>query len=389
MDTIHQGIITLLRSAVTGEKLALPAGFDIEAAYPQIKRHHMVTLTYDGAVRCGIPSDHPVMQQLFGAYCRALMKSEGQQRELKRIFAAFDENGIDYMPLKGCKMKALYPKPELRIMGDADILIRMEQYQRIVPIMESLGFADSAESDHELVWKSPNLYLELHKRLIPSYNEDFYAYYGDGWKLAKCAEGTRFSMTPEDEMIYLFTHFAKHYRDGGIGCRHVVDLWVYRRANPGLDEAYIRRELEKLRLYKFYVNILQLLAVWFEDAAPDDKMEFMTGFLFASGSWGVMDSRVLSIGVRDMRRTGGSLESRLRYILRTAFPSREVLRHKYTVLQKAPWLLPLVWLVRPFYKLLFERESLDVHGRQLKAMNQKNLDQRHQLLNYVGLDYNF
>ena len=58
-------------------------------------------------------------------------------------------------------------------------------------------------------------------------------------------------MTPEDEFIYLFTHFAKHYRDGGIGCRYVVDLWVFLRNNPTMDPEKIKRELDKLQLREF------------------------------------------------------------------------------------------------------------------------------------------
>ena len=71
--------------------------------------------------------------------------------------------------------------------------------------MESLGFAEKLESDHELIWQKPSAYIELHKRLIPSYNQDYYAYYGEGWNLAKKCDGTRYSMTDEDQMIYLFT----------------------------------------------------------------------------------------------------------------------------------------------------------------------------------------
>ena len=55
-----------------------------------------------------------------------------------------------------------------------DILIRPEQYDRIVPILEQLNFREKNETDHELVWIHDDLYLELHKRLIPSYNKDFY-----------------------------------------------------------------------------------------------------------------------------------------------------------------------------------------------------------------------
>ena len=34
MNTMQQCVITLLRSAITGEKLPLTEGFDLEAVYP-------------------------------------------------------------------------------------------------------------------------------------------------------------------------------------------------------------------------------------------------------------------------------------------------------------------------------------------------------------------
>ena len=140
METLQRATVDLLKSAITGQAVALPEGFDLEAAYPQLQAHQMDTLLYEGAVRCGISRNLPIMKLLMQRYCGILLKSEGQMGELRRVTAAFEENGIDYMLLKGSRMKALYPRQELRNMSDADVLIRMEQYDRICPIMESLGF---------------------------------------------------------------------------------------------------------------------------------------------------------------------------------------------------------------------------------------------------------
>lgn len=389
MDTIKKGVLTLIKSAVTGEKQKLPGDFVIEEALPQIKRHHMVTLAYEGAVRCGIDKKETAMQQLFQGYLKSMLISEGQLQELQRIFTAFDENGIDYMPLKGTLMKERYPKPELRIMGDADILIRLAQYEKISGIMTALGFTETANSDHELVWRSPKLYLELHKRLIPSYNKDFYAFFGEGWQLAKRQNGTRFSMTAEDEMVYLFTHFAKHFRDGGIGLRHMTDLFVYQKANPSLDEAYVEAELEKLQLLSFYNNIKKLLRVFFMDEAEDELSEILTEYIFESGSWGKLESRILATSVRDLGESRSPLKKKLLYLKEIAFPSLNGLKFKYPILKRAPWALPLVWIYRPFYKLLFEKESLNRHEQAISAMKKEDIDRRREFLSAIGLDYNF
>ena len=389
MKQSHIGILTLLKSAIIQQKIALPEGFQLQDADEHINRHHIASLIYEGALLCNIPQNDIRLLQLFQKYCKALQVSERQLRELERIYNAFEENGIDYMPLKGCKMKALYPKPELRNMVDADILIRTEQYDKIRSVMQSLQFTEGEETVHELVWKSDALYLELHKHLIPSYNRDFYGYFGEGWARAKLLRGTQYTMTPEDEFIFLFTHFAKHYRDGGIGCRHVVDLWVYLRSHPELDLDYIQTELKKLQLLDFYRNIRRLISTWFEDQESDSRTDFLTEFIFASGSFGQIENRVLSRAVRDANHSVLGFSGKLLYLWQTAFPGIKILREKYTILKKHPYMLPLVWLIRPFYKVLFEWRSLRQQQRNLAAFDEDGMENHQKMLHYVGLDYNF
>ena len=388
MNTLQRATINILKSAITGQTYPLPEDFDLDACLEMVRMHHMPTLIYEGAVRCGVDKNSPAMQQLLRSYFAALIKSEKQVQAVTELFRVFEENGIDYMPLKGSKMKFLYPKPELRMMGDADILIRTEQYERIKPLLPGLGYQQRNESDHELVWLSGSLYLELHKRLIPSYNEDFYDYYGSGWHLAHPEKGNRYTMSPEDEWIYLFTHFAKHFRDGGIGCRHVVDLWVYLRHHPEMDEVYIRQELEKLYLLEFYGYIRMLLDVWFGDQETDDRTNFMTDYIFASGSWGQIDNRTLSIIVRDSKSIKGT-EGKFRYLMRTAFPPVNALNTKYTILRKAPWMLPAVWVYRPFYKLLCERGDVIKQKNRMDLLSTEGMSEHKRILNYMGLDYHF
>jgi len=248
MDIMQQGVITLLKSAVTGEKLDLPRGFDLAQAYPRIRAHHMTTLVYTGAVNCGIDRRLPVMQQLFQGYCRALQVCECQMHALNRVFAAFDAEGIDYLPMKGSMMRALYPRPELRMMGDADVLIRLEQYERIVPILQKLGFVEGPEGEHHYAWKSDALCLELHKTLFQLHILERFEYFRDAWPYAHAQIGTRYAMDEENTFAYLFTHFSKHYSGAGIGCRHVVDLWVYLRSHPHMDEAKLDEVLDPYHL---------------------------------------------------------------------------------------------------------------------------------------------
>ena len=116
MDCMQQGILRLLQSAISGQAMSLPENFDLVQALPLIKKHQLGNLIYYGAANCGMDSKSPVMQELFGITYKSMIVDERQRSELQKIMAAFDANGIHYMPVKGVLMKELYPKPDMRIM---------------------------------------------------------------------------------------------------------------------------------------------------------------------------------------------------------------------------------------------------------------------------------
>ncbi|MBR3927417.1 MAG: nucleotidyltransferase family protein [Clostridia bacterium] len=385
MDTIHRGIITLLKSAITGEKLSLPEGFDIEKAYAKIKSHHVIPLAYTGAVNCGIDQSHPVMHKLFQGYLKAMQISQRQMRDLRRVFEAFEEQKIDFLPLKGCNMKEKYPRPELRMMGDADILIREKQYKRIKPIMSGLGFQEGIIGPQHVQWESSSLCVELHNSLFGKKETKVHDYFKNPWSYAKPQRGTRYAMSEEDMLVYQFAHFARHYRSSGIGCRHVTDLWVFFRSYPNLNEAIIREKLEKMRLWTFFNHIRRLIDVWFENAEADDQTEFITRSVFTGGSWGSSRNHVLSESARRMGSSDSVFKAKLKYLRETFFPGLDDMRYRYSVLHKAPYLLPVMWFVRIFSRITTLSEDIKKQRNMLHTLNEPALLERKRALEYVGL----
>lgn len=198
-------------------------------------------------------------------------------------------------------------------------------------------------------------------------------------------------MLPENEFVFLFAHFAKHYRAGGVGCRHVVDLWLFLKSNLDLDEAKVKTALDQLHLREFYENIRQLIAAWFENGETNVKTDFITDFLFSSGSWGTVETKTLSKGVRERASSGIIRNDRVSYILRLLFPGIEVLRERYVILQKLPWLLPCVWIYRLLRKLLSKnaKKTLKIHKDKMQLLSAENVESHQEALQYVGLDYHF
>ena len=69
MNNVNKGLVTLIRSAITGEKYSLPEGFSLQEASALIRSHQIANIVYEGAIKCGIDRSEPVMQELFRKAC--------------------------------------------------------------------------------------------------------------------------------------------------------------------------------------------------------------------------------------------------------------------------------------------------------------------------------
>ena len=389
VDAQKIGVMRLVRSAIDGKAYPLPAGFRLEQALEVAQKHDIYCMLFYGAKTCGLPEEDPAMQQLFSHVYLDVAKSEQQKYELNRIFRAFDQNGVVYMPLKGAILRDLYPRSEMRAMGDADILIRQEQNEAISAILQDLGFVFRGESDHELIWKKPALYLELHKRLISTLNKEYSHYFEDPWaKAFLCPQSTtRYTLQPEEQFVYLFVHFAKHYRVGGIGIRHLVDLWVYRQKHPELEEEKILRSMNAMGLAVFYRNIQKTLEHWFADGKADEITELILEMLFANGSFGTMETRGMAPVIRKRLEGVSAKKIKRSRIWHSVFLNSYTMKNKYPLLRKVPFLLPFFWVVRWFDILVLHRNKIPVYFDRINAGTPEMLTAYEQSLRAVGLPF--
>lgn len=392
MNLEQKAIIILIKSAIKGTKLNLPSGYDNNKIYDIAQLHKISTMIYYGAYNCGIDENSELMMQLFTLVGAYVSICESQNFLVGNIYEAFEHNGIDYMPLKGLSIQKLYPKTGMRVMGDADILIRMEQYDKVKGIMASLGFREGVVSDHEILWHHKTMLIELHSRLIPTYNKDYYAYFGDGWQKAIKDNdyNSRYKMTSEDEFIYLFAHLAKHYRDGGIGIKHLIDLWVYRLSVENFDENYIENELDKLNLLEFYKNVIHTIEVWFNDAEENEKTEIITDYIFESGVYGNLKNKVIVEGIRSAKDKNNSMKNvRLSTVMELVFLPYGAMCLKYPVLKDKPYLLPIYWIKRWCNAIVRRKSNIKKLNVTVKEMTASNMEHYIEDLKLVGLDFNF
>ncbi len=384
MTTTVQAAITLIKSAITGRAMVLPEGYSMQQAQHLLQEQGLLPIGYVGAVNCGYPAEDEIMLFLVDYYCMEAVKSEQQMERIRLVCEAFEENGIDYMPVKGAIIKTMYPSHELRGMSDADILIREEQYSRIHPVMEKLGFREAGESDHEHIWETEYLKVELHKRLMPTYHKDYYSYFGEGWDLAKVQNGHRWAMTEEDAFIYNFIHFAKHYRDAEGSSRFIVDLWVHKQCRPDMDMTYIRRKMADMKMETFFDNILRVMEAWFEDGAWDEVTERITQVLFNIDAQERKTANTVAKSVHMAHDYGDSRKAERAGTIRKIFPDRDHINWSYPQWKKVP--LPIAWVLRWFYLLFFRRKAIKKKSQQPHVTAEQRENYRKDL-EYVGLEF--
>ncbi len=390
MNLIQKGILTLVKSAIDGKAYSLPEGFQLSAAQKTIADHEILALVYYGAAN-SLGVGHPDTVGLFDECCKGILVNERQQFALGELYAAFQKNGIDYMPLKGSVIKNMYPNAEMRRMGDADILIRENQYDAIKAVLGELGFVFDYETDHEIVWKSHAIELELHKKLVPERDIEFFKYFGTGWDFAEAIEGEpyRYALSPEMQFVFIFAHMAKHYRSGGIGLTHFIDLWVYNRHYPDMDQSVILKALEGLYLKEFYINVMQTLDVWFGQKEPNEITDFITNVVFQSGVLGSNEAKILSLTAKQLKRENKARRSKLGKILRLVFPPVANLSVKYPVLKKAKAVLPVVWVIRWFDVLFVQKGKFGQTSKKMQLLSEENLTDFEKSLQFVGIEYHF
>lgn len=380
MNPQHEGILQLVKSALTGKACSLPINFSLQEAFPIVCHHGIEAMVYYGAVYCGFSKSVPGMDKLYQGCVRRILLWERQQQQIEKLLQTFRENAIDVLPLKGVLLRDLYPKPEMRRMGDADILIRQTQYPRIKPILESLGYTRAGETDHEIAWHHPCLRLELHILLVPERNKLLYHYFGDGWKRAYLKSDHLYVMSPEDTLVFLVAHVAKHYTAGGIGIQQFVDLWLYTQTNPQIDQKYLQQELKKIHLNKFYFHVMNMLQMWFAQKQWDSLGVQMTEFVLASGCYGTGRNAAIAQGAKHK-----NIAQRL---WASAFPGYGEMKLRYPILGRWPILLPATWIIRAGNILLLHRNRVPRKVRNLQIATEDTIRTLRQHFDDIGLRSN-
>ena len=140
---------------------------------------------------------------------------------------------------------------------------------------------------------------------------------------------------------------------------------------------------------EFYENIMDTLSVWFEDKPSNPKTDFITSFILNIGAFGKEEVSILSDALKTSKTVGSAKSVRISKYFCLVFLPYKSMKVKYPVLEKAPVLLPIMWVYRIFDTLFNKKDRIKYQNDKVRKMSQENIDSYQTALNFVGLDFNF
>ncbi|MBR1482484.1 MAG: nucleotidyltransferase family protein [Ruminococcus sp.] len=306
---------------------------------------------------------------------KAIRKLALFEVERAAIARELENAGIWYLPLKGVLLQKLYPKFAMRQMSDNDILCDSSKMAEIRQIMERLGYSCELyeEYNHDTYSKPPTLEFEMHRSLFPEEHfPQYFRYFENIRERLLPVDGSAYclQMTDEDFYLYFLTHTYKHYIRAGSGLRSLLDTYVFLRAHPHLNRAYLDAELKKLQIADFEELMRRLSHKIFTGGTLDKYEQNDLGYFISSGCAGTPENQEYNL-ISESLGGDDSKEAKRRFLRSRVFLSGEALKRNYPFFAKHKALYPVLFLYRPIKGALTHPKGILTEYKKIKHFKKK------------------
>lgn len=370
------------------------------------KNHQVTAIIY---YQCkSFIDDSIILKRMQRQYSLTLYNSINIRNRYKRIAEALTSADVSFIQVKGLHIATLYPVPELRTMGDIDLLVHQEDFEKVADIFLGFGFQYGKKTEHEITFYNNSLYYEIHELMIndpmapdelrKKFYNDYWNHLDVGYSLKKGGEKV---LDWSFYFLFLLQHMRQHILWEGIGFRQFMDLAIVIN-NVLLDWKYIVDSCRKIELYDFLTKVLAFLHRWFGTSFPlenfsakesfeleEDFYEYVTDKIFSDGIFGFAnkDNRINTLE-RDYRLSGLPLFFfKCKQIAGILFPSYKKLYQvqHYAFLKGRPYLLPVTWIYRVFYAMKHGKYASVKEIKNISKADSKRLNTRRRDIKMWGL----
>lgn len=166
-------------------------------------------------------------------------------------------NNIPHVFLKGYELQNLYQDPNLRMLGDIDLLVENDYFEQAKNILSTNGFIFDMECEHHIGYKKDDIEIELHNKLFDK--EECSSELFDNTFNNISIKNFDNTFT----LLYIIAHYAKHIKRGA-GLRPIIDIYLLIK-NKNINQNVLLKKLNELNLIKFFNTILDEIYIIFKD----------------------------------------------------------------------------------------------------------------------------
>ena len=344
-------VISSVAAVINGTKPPENDGLDWQKIISLAKKQSVLNILSYAVEKLTAKPDEQTVKYLREFRMQKTVVEAQQELAARDICEKLDEMQVRHILLKGSVIKNYYPSPDMRTMGDIDILVDADRCDEVVKAFIEDGFEFAGKGDLHTNIRKGNAYVEFHRSMVDSFHTVLSEYYGDGFGRAEQCDGSfSYELTDGDFYVFLIAHIAKHYRHGGTGIRSLLDLYVYEKALPDLDFEYINKELEKIGLLEFCKKIRKIAFNWYSGDF-DGKFDLMSEYIAAGGVYGIEGTEMQNSYIFDHIDEDIRFQ-KIKTLFRIVFLGYDELKIRYPFLEGKKFLLPLFWIIRFFDTLI-------------------------------------
>lgn len=357
----QQTLLILLRQSLWQESSPLPDRIDWMAVDVMARQQAVVSMAYDGAVSLKAELPPEIKQKWNQRTMGGVIRNEQLLMAQDQVLGWLDQEKIPAAILKGSSVSRYYPQPDLRVLGDIDILIPRDKVERIREILVCNGYTFH-ESDHEfhLGFSKPGAYVEIHYDVTTLPNSQGGEMIRN--EIAKflenrdraCLMGHDFPVLCQNyQALSLLLHMVRHMTEGGIGLRQLCDWALYvSNTDPEYFAEVTAPMLERCGLLRYaqvatwtcvrWIGLPEQYALWCVNVTDENAQAFVLD-IFRGGNMGNADSEKMGRALsRSVAR--GEKQSFIKMVLASL---TELAYRNFPVAKKYKILLPFYWIYLP------------------------------------------
>ncbi len=133
-----QILVEILADFVNGRSVRCLPDVSLEALYETAQKHNVAGIA--AAMLLPVLKEQKkedAYRTFQEVYMATVYRSVLLEEEVKAFAARMEETQVPYAFFKGCELRDLYPTPELRTMGDVDVLVRDEDMARTAAVLRA------------------------------------------------------------------------------------------------------------------------------------------------------------------------------------------------------------------------------------------------------------